>query len=101
MTGVDRVAENIISRLDAIWPIARWGRYTVAVPPGAHRAISLRNGDIVSCGRRKGVAWEQLDLPRAHGDSLILNLCNTAPLRHSRNLVLIHDAHVFDYPDSY
>src|SRR2546429_9427447 len=31
--------------------------------------------------------------------SNILNLCNTAPLLGSRNIVCIHDTNVFDYPE--
>lgn len=100
-TGVDRVAENVVSGLDKIWPEHEMGRFIVAVPPGEHAPLPLQNGDIIACGRRRSVAWEQRDLPRHHPSAVIFNPCNTAPIFHSRNIVVIHDANVFDYPASY
>jgi glycosyltransferase involved in cell wall biosynthesis len=100
-TGVDRVAENVVLGLDRIWPEAAFGRYIVAVPQGGHRTLALRRGDIVPDGRWRGAAWEQFDLPRLHPSAVIFNPCNTAPLLHRRNVVVIHDANPFDYPASY
>lgn len=101
MTGVDRVAENILLRMDAQWPVENLGRYKVAVPRETQRSITLQNGDMVRIGHRSGLAWEQLDLPSACKADLIFNPCNTAPLRHKNNIVTIHDANVMDYPASY
>lgn len=101
MTGVDRVAENIVRGLDKIWPIESEGRFVVAVPPGGHALLDLVNGDIVPCGQRRGIAWEQFELGRHHKSAVILNLCNTAPVLHNRNIVTMHDANVFDFPASY
>lgn len=53
-------------------------------------------------GRRRGQAWEQIDLAPAARTGLLLNLGNTAPLwRRGRQAVVIHDAGVFDTPESY
>jgi glycosyltransferase involved in cell wall biosynthesis len=53
-------------------------------------------------GRRRGQAWEQIDLAPAARAGLLLNLGNTAPLwRRGRQAVVIHDAGVFDTPESY
>lgn len=44
-------------------------------------------------GTRTGQAWEQLELSRAAGADLLLNLGNTAPLRRAGpQAVVIHDA---------
>ncbi len=101
MTGVDRVAENILLRIDRLWPVETLGRYTVAIPRDTQRSITLQNGDVTRIGRRSGILWEQLDLPAAYKNDLIFNPCNTAPLRHRNNIVTIHDANVMDYPASY
>ncbi|MCA8897955.1 MAG: glycosyltransferase family 1 protein [Hyphomonas sp.] len=101
MTGVDRVAMNLLTSLDRIWPVASLGRFTVAVPPGYDGRLTLEHGDVEPCGRLSGALWEQVDLPRHHRGATIFNPCNTAPLLHTDNIVVIHDANVLDYPDSY
>ena len=69
-------------------------------------------GEITACipqatvlrpqGSRRGQAWEQIDLAPAARAGLLLNLGNTAPLwRRGRQAVVIHDAGVFDTPESY
>ena len=53
-------------------------------------------------GRQRGQAWEQLALAGAARAGTLLNLGNTAPLwRRGRQAVVIHDAGVFDTPESY
>ena len=53
-------------------------------------------------GRLRGQAWEQAVLPGAARAGLLLNLGNTAPLwPRGRQAVVIHDAGVFDTPESY
>lgn len=48
-----------------------------------------------------GTLWEQTSLVRASRGRRLVNLANTAPLLHPRNIVLMHDAQVFDSPASY
>jgi glycosyltransferase involved in cell wall biosynthesis len=53
-------------------------------------------------GRRQGQVWEQLELPRQLAGRRLVNLGNTAPLlAGARQAVVIHDAGVFDTPESY
>ncbi|RFD21334.1 glycosyltransferase family 1 protein [Komagataeibacter melaceti] len=52
-------------------------------------------------GRCHGQVWEQLELPWAARDGVLLNLGNTAPLWGGRRIVIIHDAGVFSQPGSY
>ncbi len=78
LTGVQRFAAEIAAAL----PEA-----TVLEPPA---------------GGRAGLMWEQRVLPRLAAGGLLLNLGNTAPLvRRGRQAVVIHDAGVFDTPESY
>ncbi|MET0259324.1 MAG: glycosyltransferase family 1 protein [Methylobacterium sp.] len=50
-------------------------------------------------GRKRGYAWEQIELPRAAG--LSLNLCNLAPVAARRKVVCIHDVNTYLAPYSY
>ncbi len=53
-------------------------------------------------GSRAGQLWEQAELPRALRNRFLVNLGNTAPLLAGRHqAVVIHDAGVFDTPESY
>ena len=73
--GVERVARELVARLQALAP----ERYRVVAPPAglAHRA---------------GHAWEQLALPLLARDAeLVFSPANTAPVASRRNVVLVHD----------
>lgn len=46
--------------------------------------------------------WEQFILPLRARDGFLINLCNTAPILLQKNqLVVLHDAAVFDMPNNY
>lgn len=94
-TGVQRFAAEVTQAL------ARAGTPLRLLAP---RDAPDRLGDIPveHVGTRGGQAWEQLDLPRASGAATLLNLGNTAPLQcGGPRVVVIHDAGVFDTPESY
>ncbi len=92
VTGVQRFAREVTVAL------ARRKALRVLVPPGTP---ALEGVAMKIVGTRGGQAWEQLDLPRASRGALLLNLGNTAPLRRRDQVVVIHDAGVFDTPESY
>lgn len=78
----------------ALTGVQRFAREVTACLP---QATLLR-----PAGRLRGQAWEQAVLPGAARAGLLLNLGNTAPLwRRGRQAVVIHDAGVFDTPESY
>ncbi|TCZ66893.1 glycosyltransferase family 4 protein [Roseicella aquatilis] len=101
VTGVQRFATEVTRELDAMagafrLPDARLLR-PAGAPPSPFRNLRDDGGSVL-----RGQAWEQTELPlRARGCTLI-NLGNTAPLAAGRNqVVVIHDAGVFDTPESY
>jgi glycosyltransferase involved in cell wall biosynthesis len=101
LTGVQRVATELVRALDALAVEGHTRDIRVVAPSGA-AAPWLMKIALVHVGTRGGQAWEQLSLPGAARDALLLNLGNTAPLRAGgRQAVLIHDAGVFDTPESY
>ncbi len=101
-TGVDRVARRILHELDRGLAADPFAEVIVAAPrDGPLAQLDLVNIALIRVGRRHGVLWEQIDLPAAFKRDVILNLCNTAPAVHARNVVLMHDALVYDEPGSY
>ncbi|MCJ2179785.1 glycosyltransferase family 4 protein [Novosphingobium album (ex Hu et al. 2023)] len=109
MTGVDRTALNIGRALSALVQSMPTGisSFDVAVPAGTpsdaeiRAKLQLPDSSRILRSVLKGYAWEQLVLPMLQPQSILLNLCNTGPAFRRRQLVLIHDAQVFDTPESY
>ena len=81
--GVERVAQEMVSRLPRIAP----ERYRVVRPPAA-------------LAHRAGHAWEQAWLPFARAE-LIYSPANLAPLASRRNVVVIHDVAALRHPEWY
>ena len=52
-------------------------------------------------GFSNGHLWEQSELSWMARDSLLVNLCNTAPLALHRQVVILHDAAVAARPDNF
>lgn len=55
-------------------------------------------------GDNCGHIWEQIDLPlylKKHGNPLLINFCNTAPLFYKNKIITIHDVGFETYPKTY
>ncbi|MCS6853849.1 MAG: glycosyltransferase family 4 protein [Elioraea sp.] len=101
VTGVQRVARELVAAADLLAAEGRWPATRLVAPPGA-RLPALRTMAAGTTGPLFGQAWEQVVLPVATGGGWLLNLGNTAPLAAgARQTVLIHDAGAFDTPGSY
>jgi len=101
VTGVQRFAIEITRAAAALAARGEWPQATLLTPPAvpAAAALGLQQRPV---GHRQGQLWEQLDLPQAAAGGTLLNLGNTAPLAcGAQQLVVIHDAGVFDTPASY
>lgn len=99
LTGVQRVASEITGALDAMVDETRWT--TTLLAPRNARDGGYRRIGVKQVGQRTGQAWEQLDLPRHTRGGLLLNFGNTAPVLAGAQAVILHDAGVFDTPQSY
>ncbi|MDF1741764.1 MAG: glycosyltransferase family 1 protein [Verrucomicrobiales bacterium] len=85
VTGVERFAIEVVKRLPA-----RTGAEVAEIEPSAPLA-GLR-----------GHAWEQWVLPRKiETGSTLFSPCNTGPLTVRNQLVVIHDAAVWDHPEAF
>lgn len=102
LTGVQRYAREMTRALDALAARGEAPAMRLIAPPGAEGLEAFPHLSPSLTGTRGGQLWEQLDLPRAAGGDFLLNLGNTAPVAQGRNqAVVIHDAGVFDTPESY
>jgi glycosyltransferase involved in cell wall biosynthesis len=107
VTGVQRFSAEIAAAIDTLMASGEWPdtavlapRAKVAVP--ARSAPGYRRLRLHEVGRLRGHLWEQAELPGAARGGILVSLGNTAPvLAGSRQVVVIHDAGVFDTPESY
>ncbi|HZH28767.1 MAG TPA: glycosyltransferase family 1 protein [Azospirillaceae bacterium] len=103
LTGVQRYARELVLAMDkhlAASP-GRFGPVTLHLPPDAAGLPGLAAIAQRTVGRRRGQAWEQLDLPRSARGARLLSLGNAAPFLHPRQVVVLHDAGVYAVPESY
>lgn len=104
-TGVQRVAEELLVALSVKATndekLAALLEGEVLHPKGIIRSLENTVFPTQQVGRLTGQAWEQVELPRAAGDTLLLNFCNVSPAFARNSVTMIHDAQVFLTPDSY
>lgn len=107
-TGVDRSASELmraIGELDIAGDVVG----DIVLPRGAklwqedeekpmHRGWNLRQAGPAGL---TGHLWEQAVLPFAAGRGTLLNFCSTAPLLRRDQAVMIHDAQVWDVPETF
>ena len=85
LTGVERFATEVSERL------ARRDEVFLAEAAPAAPLAGM-----------KGHAWEQFVLPRKVGrDEILFSPCNTGPISVRKQLVVIHDAAVWDGPEGF
>lgn len=100
-TGVQRVAASLVTALDTLPEVAKGGWVLLhprgVVPPRLGR-IGARP---VGAANLPPHVWEQLVLPWAARDGMLLNLAGSAPAFARRQLCEVHDAAVFDDPVTY
>lgn len=105
LTGVQRFSAEVTAAIDRLSTQGKWPKTTVLAPRGSLTGSCL--GDyhrlqLKEVGRTSGHLWEQTELPAAARGGLLVNLGNTGPIASGRQqIVVIHDAGVFDTPKSY
>lgn len=100
LTGVQRVARELTAALSQ--QLRTQASSPLLLVPRDHRDSELP----ADTPRRvvpplRGILWEQLALPFAAGSRTLLSLCNVGPLFRRRQVLMIHDAAVFDLPQGY
>jgi glycosyltransferase involved in cell wall biosynthesis len=103
ITGAQRYARELLQGIDTC--LMEDGArsqfsFTVLVPENTPRP-SLSAVGLRAVGRTQGHLWEQVTLPRHTADSMLLNLCNSAPLAGRNMVATILDASVYAVPEAY
>ena len=103
-SGVDRVASELVCALAARADVD----HLVLLHPPTERLFAdwlelmpvaaSKKVQVQALGRRTGHAWEQLDLVGASPGLTLLSLCNTGPALRRNQVLMIHDAQVWDSP---
>ena len=108
VTGVQRFSKEIVNAIDHLVACGAWPDTEILLSrpatPGQEQPDLPVYGRLRlrQVGRTQGHVWEQTELPSAARGGVLINLANTAPLLAGRRqVVVIHDAGVFDTPESY
>ncbi|MGF6899194.1 glycosyltransferase family 4 protein [Paraburkholderia sp. GAS348] len=97
VTGVQRVAREL---LRAIGRERRGEPLEIILPPDGELMKIDGVRSLKSWGGR-GVFWEQLILPWLCINSTLINFSNSAPIFKRKQVVILHDAAVFDMPEHF
>jgi glycosyltransferase involved in cell wall biosynthesis len=76
-------------------------KFVFIAPRGPIPITTAEDFQIQYAGRFRGILWEQISLPFAKRDTLLLNFCNMTPLFLRNAMTMVHDAQVFTSPRSY
>jgi glycosyltransferase involved in cell wall biosynthesis len=105
ITGVQRYAHEVIKALDELVAEgsidASGHSFTLLVPPDVGEFPAYRSISVRCVGRLAGHYWEQFELPLHSRDGVLLSLTNAAPLLKKQQVVTMHDAAVFAFPEAY
>lgn len=108
MTGVQRVAMEIVRELDRLITLdpspGEHIGFELVAPKSAADAVAglgLKTIPVRTAGRFSGNVWEQIDLPGLARGTRLLNLCNLGPALCLDAVTMLHDAQVHASPQSY
>jgi glycosyltransferase involved in cell wall biosynthesis len=103
ITGVERSAWHLTVNLLELLDADSRGSLRLLVPPSkaAKKIPPPLDGVVRVAGRFSGHLWEQLALPFMRRRGWLLSPCNVGPLLVRRQIVVMHDAQVFELPHVY
>jgi glycosyltransferase involved in cell wall biosynthesis len=103
-TGVQRYSREVVVAIDRLLEredspyFARRTHWHLLAPPGTECDLDLRKIQFSTVGTRAGHLWEQLELPKYASSGVLLSPANCGPVRHRRQIVVIHDAAIYKVP---
>jgi glycosyltransferase involved in cell wall biosynthesis len=106
-TGVQRYSREVVAAIDRLLdrsecpPMLRDAQWNLLAPRGAHCDLALKRIKFLQIGSGSGHLWEQLHLSRYSASGRLLSPANSGPIRHPRQIVVIHDAAIYNAPAGY
>src|SRR5450759_231389 len=105
VTGVQRYARELIKTMDCLLSKGKIAEKEIdiicLVPPDCNEDPGWSKIQIRKTGHLKGNLWEQVDLPWQARGQLLFSPANIGPCFHDNQVVTIHDASVFAFPQAY
>jgi len=105
LTGLQRYGREILRAFDGMLAdgtIDRERYRLIALTPAAPlEALPLEHLEVQVTGPFRSHLWEQLTLPHLARKGFLINLKNTAPLRHRHFSMVIHDLQVIGAPETH
>jgi glycosyltransferase involved in cell wall biosynthesis len=106
-TGVERYSREVVAAIDRLLsredcsPVLRSLDWELLAPPGTRCDLKLERIRFREIGSGSGHLWEQLCLARHAWAGRLLSPANSGPIRHPRQIVVIHDASIYKAPAGY
>lgn len=103
ITGVQRYSRELIRAMDRVLSEQAYAsvRLTCLVSQRAEALPTLENIEIKRVGVLDGNLWEQLELPMHARAGILFSPANIGPIIVSRQVLTIHDASVYVFPEAY
>ena len=104
VTGVQRYALELIRHMDQLLDdnvFAPEIELVCLVPPQEFQNPLWKHIDIRPIGKNVGNLWEQFYLPRYLDGQPLFSPANIGPWYYANQVVTMHDASVFAFPDAY
>ena len=106
-TGVQRYSRRVVLALDGLLerndcpPYMRELEWTLLAPPGTQCDLDLRHIRFREVGMGGGHPWEQLHLSRHSRSGRLLSPAGSGPIFHPKQIVVLHDAAIYNAPSGY
>jgi glycosyltransferase involved in cell wall biosynthesis len=103
VAGVVRYSQELFRQVDALLETEAYSGLQVIclVPPEQLTDPGWKNIEIRKVGINRQNLWEQVDLPLVTMEDLLFSPGNSGPILKSRQVLTIHDASVFAFPNAY
>lgn len=106
-TGVQRYSREVVGAIDRLLqegqgPTSlRDANWVLLAPPGADCDVPLERISFRKVGTGDGHFWEQTHLARHSWAGRLLSPASSGPIGHPRQIVVLHDAGIYNAPAGY
>ncbi len=106
-TGVQRYSREVVRAIDRLLQqhdcpqILRDTEWALLAPPGAECDVPLERIEFRKVGKGDGHPWEQTHLAKHSWSGRLLSPASSGPIWHPRQIVVLHDAGIYNAPAGY
>jgi glycosyltransferase involved in cell wall biosynthesis len=106
-TGVQRYSREVVGAIDRLLQqaecpqVLKEAEWVLLAPPAAECDIDLNRIEFRRVGKGDGHRWEQTHLAKHSWSGRLLSPASSGPIRHPRQIVVLHDAGIYNAPTGY